>query len=140
MGCLGNGRDSTPGCWATFREEWSPLGDYYFVRDPVTDRILDVQETFAPLSTLAVIAKVLTAAATMGTFAYVLYQRENRGFSFAYLTFWVVALQCIYHLLSLSNSFFASSIEQPEYWVGGRCRLTWYFFNLSMPASIIVAM
>lgn len=145
--CRGGG-DPAPPCWATFREEWSPCEDFYYVRDPVTDRILDIPETFAPLGLLAIMGKLVTALATMGTLAYAIYKQddnEDRAFMFAYLTFWVLPLQCLYHIMSLSNSLLPSSIwilaaiDQPEDYVEGRCRRTWYLFNLSLAASIIVA-
>ena len=59
--------DRAPGCFATLMKELTPCGDYYFVHDPVTDRILDIPESFAPLSTPAVIGKALMAAVTIGT-------------------------------------------------------------------------
>ena len=130
--------DKTPGCIATLRQELSPCGDYYFVHEPVTDRILDIPESFAPLSTVAVIGKALTAAVTIGTTVYVIIEQEHKDFMFAYFSHVALALQCVYHLLSLSNSIWASAIDQPKFYVDGRLRLTWFFFNLSMGSSVIM--
>lgn len=134
-----NSRDPTPGCLATLLRELSPCGDYYFVHDPVTDRILDIPESFAPLSTPAVVGKACMAAVTIGTMAYVIIQEEHKDFMFAYFSYCALALQCIYHMLSMSNSIWASTIDQPQFYVGGRPRLAWYFFNLSIASSVIIA-
>lgn len=131
--------DDTPGCFATLLQELSPFGDYYFVHDPVTDRILDIPESFAPLSTLALAGKVFMAAATMGTMVYVIIEQEHKGFMFAYFSYCALALQSVYHMLSVSNSIWASSIDQPKFYADGRVRFTWYMFNISMAASIIMA-
>lgn len=144
MRCCGRGQSTsnqpTPGCCSTLLSEWSPCGDYFFVHDPVTDRILDIPESFAPLNPFAIVGKLVMGCVTFGTMAYVILKREHRDFMFVYLTYWAIALQCFYHILSIFNSLLASAIEQPRYYVQGRVRLTWLLFNLSMGASIIAAM
>mmetsp|Transcript_9980 Transcript_9980/g.19177 ORF Transcript_9980/g.19177 Transcript_9980/m.19177 type:complete len:306 (-) Transcript_9980:67-984(-) len=134
-----NNNQPTPGCFATLVREWSPCGDYFFVHDPVTDRTLDIPESFAPLNPFLVVGKILLGAVTLGTMAYVIVEREHKEFMFAYLTYWALAFQCLYHILSISNSILASAIAQPKFYVEGRVRYTWMIFNTSMAASIIVA-
>jgi len=143
MRCCRRGERNTnqppPGCFATLLREWSPCGDYFFVHDPVTDRILDVPESFAPLNPFLVVGKILMGAVTLGTMAYAIVEREHKEFMFAYLTYWALAFQCLYHVLSISNSILASAIVQPKFYVEGRVRVTWLIFNTSMAASIVAA-
>lgn len=139
MGSYCSKSHNTPACWPTFRAEWNPCQDFYSVHDPVTDRIIDVPESFAPLSFLAVFGKMLTATVTIGTFVWSLLDRDNIPFGFAYLSFWTMTVQSLYHILSLSNSILASSIDQPQNYIQGRPKATWWFFNTSLAASIIVA-
>ena len=130
---------STPGCFATLLKEWSPCGDFFSVHDPVTDRIIDIPESFSPLSLLAIAGKFLTGTISLGTMIFCILESEHRYFMFSFLAYWALALQCAYHVLSFSNSIIASSIQQPKFYVDGRVRLTWIIFNTSLVASILAA-
>jgi hypothetical protein len=128
-------------CVQRFRSEINPCrGHWFHVKDPVNGRIMDVPESFAPASCRALCYKLFYCALCVGSIAYTLIEYEhNKGFYFAYLTYWGAIFCCFYSIFSLFNTIFASRTGQPrpDGTVSCRIRSTWILFALSSQTSFM---
>ena len=140
MGLFGKDPTKAPGCIPTFLSELNPCQTWYSAKDKVTGRVLDVPASFAPTGIHAVGLKFLFTAMAVGVLAFCFLKEDERLFFFSKFTYIALILQCIYHILSLFNST-CPTLRQPEEEkpVSGRAKTTWYFFNMSLHASIISA-
>lgn len=138
MGLFGNDPTKAPGCIPTFLSELNPCQPWYTAQDKVTKRTLDIPASFAPTGLHTILFKLFLTFLAWGTLAYCFTKADHKAFLFAKFTYLTLGLQCIYHLISLSNSM-CPTLRQPEEGglVQGRAKSTWYFYNLSVHASIL---
>ena len=123
-----------------FLAELNPCQTWYTSVDQVTGRVLDVPATFAPTGLHAILFKLILTMLTLGSLAYCFLETDDRPFFFTKFTFIALLLQCIYHLVSFSNSTCPTLKQPQEGIVRGRARLTWYLFNMSLHATIVAAL
>ena len=128
-------------CGRRFCSEINPCqGRWFHVKDPVNGRIIDIPESFAPASCNALLYKLFYCALCVGTIVYTIIEYEyNKGFYFAYLTYWGAIFCCFYSILSLFNTVFASRTGQPspDGTVSCRIRTTWVLFALAAQTSFV---
>jgi hypothetical protein len=138
MGLCGKDPTKAPGCCPTILKELNPCQTQYQAVDPVTGRTVDIPSSLAPTGLHVLFMKACFFAFTIGTFAYTFFEADNKFFYFSKFTNVALTLQCVYHCLSLSTSF-CPTIRQPKEaeQVQGRAKWTWYFFNMSVHASIL---
>ena len=140
MGLFGNDPVKAPGCLPTFWSELNPCQTWYSAKDKVTKRVIDIPATFSPTGLHTVGFKFLLTAGALGILAYCFAENDDKLFFFSKFTYIALIIQCMYHLLSFFNST-CPTLRQPEEEapVRGRAKLTWWFFNMSLHASIIAA-
>ena len=131
----------TATCGQRFCSEIHPCRNNWFqVKDPVNGRIIDIPESFAPASCRALWYKLFYCTLCVGTIVYTIIEYDyNKGFYFAYLTYWGAIFCCGYSILSLFNTVFASRTGQPgpDGTVSCRIRTTWILFALSAQTSFV---
>jgi hypothetical protein len=128
-------------CSKRFCSEINPCQSSWFhVKDPVNGRIIDIPESFAPATCYALLYKLFYCTLCVGTIVYTMIQYEyNKGFYFAFLTYWGAIFCCFYSILSLLNTIFASRTGQPnpDGTVSCRIRTTWILFALGAQTSFV---
>lgn len=138
MGFCGKNPTQAPALCPMILSELNPCQNWYSVKDKVTGRVLDVPASFAPTGLHAVGLKLILALVAWGVLAYCFVEVDHGIFFFSHFSYIALVLQCIYHLLSLVNST-CPTLEQPkddQDPVRGRAKATWFFFNMSLHASI----
>lgn len=148
MGLCGKDPTKAPGCFPTFMSELNPCQKpWYGAEDKITGRTLDIPASFGPSGIHVILFKMLLTLLAGGTLVYCFMKAESKIFFFAHFTNLTLCLQCLYHLISLTNSM-CPTLKQPSEGnsrgegesptaVRGRAKTTWYFFNLTAHASII---
>ena len=136
-----NRQTSVATCYQRFCSEINPCrGNWFQVKDPVNGRIIDIPESFAPASCRALLYKLFYSTLCIGTIVYTIIDYDyNKGFYFAYLTYWGALFCGFYSLLSLFNTVFASRTGQPspDGKVSCRIRTTWILFALGAQTSFV---
>eukprot|EP00522_Entomoneis_paludosa_P019045 CAMPEP_0172447096 /NCGR_PEP_ID=MMETSP1065-20121228/6469_1 /TAXON_ID=265537 /ORGANISM="Amphiprora paludosa, Strain CCMP125" /LENGTH=343 /DNA_ID=CAMNT_0013198311 /DNA_START=132 /DNA_END=1163 /DNA_ORIENTATION=- len=134
-----------------FRTEFSPCQPWFQVKEPLTDRYLDIPQSFgAHGSALILVGKVLTTGVVVATLVLSMLESDHLDFFFAYFTSWSLAFSCLYTLTSLSNTLIP--LQQPQsaeeheahndadveiiVVAQSRVKWTWIIFDLSIVTQL----
>jgi hypothetical protein len=125
--------------------------DTFDLRDPGTDRVIDVGSSFAPTGLVVLLWKM---AATMFTFSVILVglHYNHRGGShavkyFFFLSNWATVSSLVYFICSLVNSagIMAAALRQPDNGTGQYrrpsrwVRFTWVMFQIAAHMGIVTS-
>lgn len=139
-------------CYRRFLLEFNPKQDWFSTKDPMTDRMIDIPESFTPIilkSTVSITNKILillwkTLELSIAILSVVLgfIYGAKPGFYFAYLTHWSVLFCTTYLLMNWINSSVAcynfiyhnDHIVEPNdhkfRLINSRLKFTWIMFEL----------
>ena len=132
--------DEKPACRKRFCAEIDPRQNWFHVKAPVNNRVLDIPESFAPASCLAFVWKFFYCAGCIATMAYTMIESTEVSFYFAFLTNIGVLFCVLYSILSVLNTILASRTGQPAISVGPRIRLTWILFTIAAHFSFVATL
>lgn len=125
-------------CLDRFSSEFNPCQDWYSVGD--IDGDFDVEASFAPCNLRAVALKFVSLLYVTFVCFYSLWESDNRGLWFGYLTNITLIFSVIYIWLSTFNSVIGVEQPRPRDNVSFMVGAQWYMFHVAMHANLIVVL
>lgn len=126
--------DDTKSCCALFQafyNETKPYQPWFLAKEPSTQRLLDIPESFCRRTPLVLVTKFVACAYIVSTQVLAVLATEDIAFFWAYLTTVIGSFSCIYSVISVCNSIIPVSQPDGEC-VQVRIKFMWIMFVLSV--------